>query len=575
LEAKAIALSDARERIRTPTVATTGREELPNMERLLLLSMRMAESADEVEVLDLAVTAVAALSDAHLEGIHLTGVGWLRPAGECEERSVRDDVESQFAALGRTGGEVALRRARWAWAFPLLSGGEHLGQLVLAADREPAVAEQLLLRLLAQQTGAALAHARVHLRQDETAAALQAVNAKLVDTVQALERNRSIHERLTQVAVAGKGIDGIVGELHELTGRAVAVEDRYGNLRAWAGPDRPEPYPKASAAEREQLQQRARLAGSSVRHGDRLVALVAPQPEMFAVLALVDPDESTGEADRVALEYGATILAIELSRLHGLTETEMRLGRDLVDELIGGGLDDQRAIDQAQGLDYDLQRPHRVVVVDCQTVQLSDEAILQGVLRAARGLGMGTLHVTRGHRVVLLAYGNQGWERLRRAVLSELRHDRCVIGVGTVCTKPGQFPRSYRTARLALEVHRQSGAPDRAVVFDELGVFRMLAESRDLRDVERLAREWLGSLIEYDRERRAELVATLDRYLGTGRNHGATAKALSVHRSTLKYRLQRVHEISGHDLGDPETLFNLQFALRAWQTLRALRAEPI
>jgi DNA-binding PucR family transcriptional regulator len=45
-----------------------------------------------------------------------------------------------------------------------------------------------------------------------------------------------------------------------------------------------------------------------------------------------------------------------------------------------------------------------------------------------------------------------------------------------------------------------------------------------------------------------------------------------VHRSTLKYRLQRIKEISGHDLGDPDTSFNLQLATRAWRTLAALRA---
>jgi len=45
-----------------------------------------------------------------------------------------------------------------------------------------------------------------------------------------------------------------------------------------------------------------------------------------------------------------------------------------------------------------------------------------------------------------------------------------------------------------------------------------------------------------------------------------------VHRSTLKYRLQRIREISGHDLTDPGTNFNLQLATRAWQTLQSLRA---
>jgi hypothetical protein len=40
---------------------------------------------------------------------------------------------------------------------------------------------------------------------------------------------------------------------------------------------------------------------------------------------------------------------------------------------------------------------------------------------------------------------------------------------------------------------------------------------------------------------------------------------------TLKYRLQRIREISGLDLSDPDTRFNFQLATRAWQTLAALR----
>jgi DNA-binding PucR family transcriptional regulator len=63
----------------------------------------------------------------------------------------------------------------------------------------------------------------------------------------------------------------------------------------------------------------------------------------------------------------------------------------------------------------------------------------------------------------------------------------------------------------------------------------------------------------------------LSRYLECGGNYTATADALALHRNTLKYRLQRIREISGHDLNDPDTRFNLQFATRAWQTLQALR----
>ena len=55
----------------------------------------------------------------------------------------------------------------------------------------------------------------------------------------------------------------------------------------------------------------------------------------------------------------------------------------------------------------------------------------------------------------------------------------------------------------------------------------------------------------------APLVLTLSKYLDCGGNYEASALALSVHRSTLKYRLRRIREVSGHDIGHPDVQFNL------------------
>jgi DNA-binding PucR family transcriptional regulator len=46
-----------------------------------------------------------------------------------------------------------------------------------------------------------------------------------------------------------------------------------------------------------------------------------------------------------------------------------------------------------------------------------------------------------------------------------------------------------------------------------------------------------------------------------------------MHRSTLKYRLQRIRDISGHDLSNADTRFNLQLAARAWHTLGVLNGD--
>ena len=75
-------------------------------------------------------------------------------------------------------------------------------------------------------------------------------------------------------------------------------------------------------------------------------------------------------------------------------------------------------------------------------------------------------------------------------------------------------------------------------------------------------REWLGSLLDYDARRKAELVHTLTQYLEHGGNYDATAAELSVHKSTLKYRLQRIRDLTGLELNDPDVHFNLQLATR-------------
>lgn len=50
-------------------------------------------------------------------------------------------------------------------------------------------------------------------------------------------------------------------------------------------------------------------------------------------------------------------------------------------------------------------------------------------------------------------------------------------------------------------------------------------------------------------------------------NYDETADALMIHRRTLRYRLQRIREVSGLDLGEVDNRFNLHVATRAWRVL--------
>ena len=80
-----------------------------------------------------------------------------------------------------------------------------------------------------------------------------------------------------------------------------------------------------------------------------------------------------------------------------------------------------------------------------------------------------------------------------------------------------------------------------------------------------------GKLAEYDAQRGAQLLATLEEFL---RRHGsisATSEALYVHPNTLRQRLRRIGELSGLDLRRDDWLA-IEIAVKMVKLQQALGA---
>lgn len=542
------------------------REQLSRLNALLVLSMLMNESADEEQIIRLGAGAAPSFADCHLVGVNLIDGrrhSWVHGAEET-------NAPLGIGELPREGGPVAGSDREWCWAFPLGGIGDPLGHLVVGAAAAPRSEDLFLLRVLAQQVGAAIRNSRLHQIERTAAVELATVNAELERTVQALRQRIDVHERLTRTAVSMQGMEGIARAVHDVTGFPVAIEDRYGNLRAWAGPGQPVTYPKDAPPRREQLLRRMLREGACVWESGRVMRVASPRPDSIGVIALIDPRHLTRDEDLAALDYGATILSLELARLRSIADTEIRIRRDLVEDLLDG-IDAETAIPRGEAFAHDLTRPHRVVVFTGRGRTRDDDQFFTAVRRACRDHRLGSLLVSRAGTVVLLTDCDADWESMHATVMRELAGGTCRIGIGGRTARVADFPTSHRQAMMALNLQEGGSDPPRIVSFDRLGVYRLLAAVEHPQGIEQFVEEWLGRLLAYDRHRHSELVPTLYHYLECGGHYSATAEALVIHRSTLKYRLQRIREVSGLALGDPDVNFNLQLACRAWHTLRTLQ----
>ncbi|HLY36149.1 MAG TPA: helix-turn-helix domain-containing protein, partial [Candidatus Limnocylindria bacterium] len=234
---------------------------------------------------------------------------------------------------------------------------------------------------------------------------------------------------------------------------------------------------------------------------------------------------------------------------------------------------------------YPLHGSHVVMLVDIDDFrgfnrarQISEDAIqalkreflrrVAGVVRASypRALVQG-----RSDQVVsLLPLGTEAGDHQARSHALGIQVQRVIadwkpgftvsVGFSGPAEAPVGIAGALREVTSVMESLARFKRWGQVVAVPELGLTGLLAAVTDERLVD-YSRRHLGPLIEHDSARKGNLVPTLRAYLETGEQRHA-AERLRIHTNTLRYRLDRIREISGVDLEDPETRLNLSVALR-------------
>ncbi len=542
-----------------PSASADARSQLSNLYGVLILSAFMFDGRDAASILEMAANAASSLGAFHTEATYRVVNGTLVDGREPDRKLDRrlDSVVS--ANLGEDLPiDLPDGRQRYVIALQAVDGSK--GALVIQAAAPPSHDELFLLRALAQQTAAAMTNADLLDKERAlTEERKRAIN-RLSETISELTRQDKIHATLTAVSCSGSGVQGIADALRELTSLNVIVEDVFGNPRAWSGGVEPDPYRPIGGENREELLRRAAAHGTPQRDASQIFWLIRQKANILGVVLLHDPKGEADRLDIVALEHAATVMALEFAHQRVLAETELRLRRDLAEDLLAG-TDDMSACLRAEALGHNLRVPHTVTVLLWQR-EVPGDAIASAARRWAANARMHCITVRRPTMTILLTDGVPEPSSLYRAIAADVSSPEGSIGIGSAAATPSELPRSFAEAQRALQVQKESMSPYGGRRFEDLGLYRVLDRASDRPEVHDFVMEWLGPLLSYDRKKNADLVTTLTHYLDCGGNYDAAAESLTIHRSTLRYRLGRIRDISGRDLQDVEDRLNLHLATR-------------
>ena len=196
--------------------------------------------------------------------------------------------------------------------------------------------------------------------------------------------------------------------------------------------------------------------------------------------------------------------------------------------------------------------------------------------RGARSIAPGSIAAPPeddGGQVVVLvpdADGDTG-RRVASAILRELESGlpgfTFALGRSRRTEEPLDLQRAGNEALLAVNV--VEGDPERSeLAFDETGTYQLLLPyMKDPAELKRFYNETVRPLVSYDEQYETDLLGTLATFLECDANVNATAARLITHRHTIRYRFERVRELTGLDVSSTDGREKLSLGLKAMRVL--------
>jgi len=202
--------------------------------------------------------------------------------------------------------------------------------------------------------------------------------------------------------------------------------------------------------------------------------------------------------------------------------------------------------------------------------------LLAVVARGARSIAPGSIAAPAADEaaeIVVLAPDPDGetGRRVCAAILRELESGlpgfAFAIGRSRRAEDPLDLHRARNEALLAINV--VEGDPERSeLAFEQTGTYQLLLpHMNDPAELNRFYEETVLPLAAYDEQYETDLLGMLSTFLDCDANVNATAARLFTHRHTIRYRFERVRELTGLDVSSTDGREKLSLGLKAMRVL--------
>jgi sugar diacid utilization regulator len=286
--------------------------------------------------------------------------------------------------------------------------------------------------------------------------------------------------------------------------------------------------------------------------------------------------------DGSLLRLVTTLIASEVERVRAPERASEEAAVAFQRAVLEGRIDDREdLVARGKELGTDLGGGGSVVIVRAHPRNPSEEdwrrRMLALAARGSRSIAPGAITAPTGQEIagevaVLVPDGDgEVGRRVVSAVLRELESGlpgfAFAVGRSRRTADPVDLGRARNEALLAANV--VEGEPERVELgYEETGTYQLLLPyMTDPVELRRFYNDTVRPLVSYDEQYETDLLGTLSTFLECDANVNATASRLITHRHTVRYRFERVRELTGLDVSSTDGREKLSLGLKAMRVL--------
>ncbi len=365
---------------------------------------------------------------------------------------------------------------------------------------------------------------------------------------------------ITDAVQSGAGLPEILRAAARALDASLILIDRSGAVLAAAA--------RSPADERSLMRDAADVSSIELR--------VAESPVGHLRMRIRD-----SEPDASMLALVTTLIASEVERVRAPERASEEAATSFARSVFAGRIENREdLLARGKELGTDLSAGGSVVVVRAHARTPTEDDWRQRLLavggRGARSVAPGSISAPvadDGAEVIVLVPDNDGdtGRRVSAAMLRELESGlpgfAFAIGRSRHTEEPSELQRAANEAMLAANV--VEGDPERVELsYEQTGTYQLLLPyMNDPTELNRFYDETVRPLVSYDDQYETDLLGTLATFLDCDANVNATAARLITHRHTIRYRFERVRELTGLDVSSTDGREKLSLGLKAMRVL--------